>query len=86
MRTWRLLGPAGFYDSPYPGLMGGHRRERIYGRLECPSAARWLALGHYSRHRVFFRDELEALACGFRPCSRCLPEAYASWKVTQAQR
>ncbi|RLB68458.1 MAG: metal-binding protein [Deltaproteobacteria bacterium] len=66
--------------------MGGHRRERIYGRLDCPSALRRLALGHYARHRVFFRDELEAIACGFRPCFRCLPGRYASWKAAQDAR
>ena len=27
-RTWRLLGPDGFYESAEPGTLGGHRRFR----------------------------------------------------------
>jgi methylphosphotriester-DNA--protein-cysteine methyltransferase len=59
-------------DSPVPGTLGGHRRLKIYGRLDCPSALRWLAKGHYARHRVFFADEDEAVSCGYRPCKVCM--------------
>lgn len=65
------------------GTLGGNRRSRIYGRLDCPSALRALQRGGpYARHRVFFTDEAEAIAAGFRPCAVCLPGAYASWKAT----
>ncbi|GAA4894208.1 Ada metal-binding domain-containing protein [Actinomycetospora straminea] len=77
--THRLLGADGPYDSPTPGTLGGHRRLRIYGRLDCPSALRRLARGQYARHRVFFADEATARAAGYRPCARCLPEAYRVW-------
>lgn len=81
MRTWRLLGPDGWYDSPAPGRLGGHRRQRVYGRLDCPSALRAIAAGGpYPRHRVFFADEASAVACGYRPCARCLPDAYRAWR------
>jgi methylphosphotriester-DNA--protein-cysteine methyltransferase len=36
--------------------------------------------GHYVRHRVFFADEKTAIAAGYRPCARCLSEAYRAWK------
>lgn len=76
-----LTGPDGRpYLSDTPGTLGGHRRLRGYGRLDCPSARRWIAAGHYVRHRVFFADEATAIAAGYRPCARCLPERYAAWK------
>jgi hypothetical protein len=79
-RTWLLLGPdARPYRSQTPGTLGGHRRLRIYGRLDCPSALRHIAAGRYTAHRVFFPDEATALAAGYRPCSRCLPEQYRRW-------
>lgn len=78
---YRLIGPDGEdVLSPTPGALGGHRRNRIYGRLDCAGAARWIAKGHYVRHRVFFADEATAVAAGYRPCARCLPEAYRAWK------
>ncbi|MBW4721496.1 Ada metal-binding domain-containing protein [Saccharothrix obliqua] len=78
--TYRLLGPDGKpYPSTVPGTLGGHRRLRVYGRLDCPNALRWLARGHYARHRVFFADEVTARLAGFRPCAVCLPEEYRAW-------
>jgi methylphosphotriester-DNA--protein-cysteine methyltransferase len=80
-RTWRLLGADGrFYDSDRPGTLGGHRRTRIYGRLDCPGARRALARGGYAAHRVFFADEAVALAAGYRPCAVCLRSRYDEWK------
>jgi hypothetical protein len=71
------------YMSPVPGTLGGYRPKKIYGRLDCPSALRWVAKGHYVKHRVFFADEATAIAAGYQPCSRCLPEKYQEWKRTQ---
>nr|WP_242627247.1 hypothetical protein [Olivibacter jilunii] len=34
-------------------------------------------------HRVFFYDEQEAVAKGYRPCGHCLRSAYEKWKSTQ---
>lgn len=67
-------------QSPIPATLGGHRRSLIYGRLDCPSAARALAKGGYVTHRVFFADEATAVAAGYRPCAVCLPQAYRSWR------
>ncbi|WP_330254716.1 metal-binding protein [Nocardia sp. NBC_00565] len=67
------------YPSPTPGRYGGHRRGKLYGRLDCPSALRALARGHYRPDRVFFADEQTAIAVGYRPCAVCLPEQYAAW-------
>ena len=83
---YRLVGRDGReYESATPGTLGGHRRTKIYGRLDCAGAARWIARGHYLRHRVFFADEATALAAGFRACAGCMPEKYAAWKSAQNQ-
>lgn len=79
---YTLIGPDGRgVRSRSPGTLGGHRRNKGYGRLDCPAALRWIAKGHYVRHRVFFADEAIALAAGYRPCATCLPERYAAWKA-----
>ncbi|MFJ8608026.1 Ada metal-binding domain-containing protein [Streptomyces sp. NPDC093675] len=83
-RTYTLIGPDGQpYRSPTPGTLGGHRRERLYGRLDCPTALRAIARGHYVKHRVFFADEATATAAGYRPCAVCLPDRYAQWKANR---
>ncbi|MGH3583400.1 MAG: Ada metal-binding domain-containing protein [Mycobacterium sp.] len=82
MKSYRLLGADGRpYTSPAPGTLGGHRRGKLYGRLDCPSALRTLAAGGYLEHRVFFADEPTAIAAGYRPCAVCLPAAYRRWKA-----
>ena len=80
--TYTLIGADGKpYESEAPGTLGGHRRSKVYGRLDCPGAMRWFARGHYVAHRVFFADEPTAVAAGYRPCARCLPDAYREWKA-----
>ena len=69
-----------------PGDFGGHRRSKIYGRLDCPSALRAIARGGYVGHRVFFADEPTAVATGYRPCAVCLPGAYAAWLISATPR
>ncbi len=80
-RRWTLLGADGVpYESDHPGTLGGHRRQRIYGRLDCPAALRAIARGGYVGQRVFFADEATARAAGYRPCAVCLREQYRAWK------
>lgn len=84
-RTYTLLGPdRRSYRSAQPGTLGGHRGTRIYGRLDCPAALRTIARGGYVRHRVFFRDEEDAVAAGYRPCAVCCPEQYRAFKAGKA--
>ena len=85
-KTYRLLGADGnFYQSKQKGLLGGHYRTKVYGRLDCPSALSWLGRGYTPRHRVFFADEATAIAAGFRPCGACMREAYKKWRTSQAR-
>jgi hypothetical protein len=84
-RRYRLVGADGAEVlSAEPGTLGGHRRRRVYGPLDCASAQRWIARGHYVRHRVFFADEATAIAAGYRPCAVCLPDRYREWKADPA--
>ena len=71
------------YQSTEKGTLGGHRKLKIYGRLDCPSALSYIAKGEYTKYRVFFKDEATAIAAGYRPCARCMKEAYKKWKAKQ---
>jgi hypothetical protein len=83
-KLYKLIGADGQQVlSATPGTLGGHRRNNLYGRLDCPSALRWLAKGHIVRYRVFFADEATAIAAGYRPCAVCMPAEYRAWKAAQ---
>ena len=72
---YTLIGAEGEpHASDAPGTLGGHRRNKIYGRLDCPGALRWIAKGHYVSHRVFFADAATARAAGYRACKVCKPD------------
>jgi methylphosphotriester-DNA--protein-cysteine methyltransferase len=76
-----LLGAdGGPFQSDGPGALGGHRRQRIYGRLDCKAAKRAIERGGYIKYRVFFLDEASAKAAGYRPCAACMPEEYRAWR------
>ncbi len=71
-------------SSETPGTLGGHRKNRTYGRLDCKAARRALGTGtSYAQQRVFFKDEATAIAAGYRPCKTCMPDEYAAWKAGQ---
>jgi hypothetical protein len=81
-RAWLLIGADGRpVDSPTPGTLGGNRRTRVYGRFDCAAARRGLARGTYAANRVFFADELTAIAAGYRPCGTCMRAAYERWRA-----
>ena len=86
-RTYTLIGRDGKPHLGHaPGKFGGHRGSKIYGRLDCRTALQAIARGGYVRHRVFFKDELTAIAAGYRPCAVCLPEEYEAWKRSRLIR
>ena len=68
------------YLSDKLGAFGGHRKLKIYGKLDCPSANRHIDNGDYIRHRVFFTDEETAIAASYRPCGVCMKKEYSQWK------
>lgn len=53
-KQFRLIDRNGQeYLSNTPGTLGGNRKLKIYGRLDCPSAKRWIEKGYYISNRVF---------------------------------
>jgi len=56
-------------------FLGGNRKLKIYGRLNCASGKRMKR-----ENRVFFTSEKEAVQNGFRPCGHCMKEEYKKWK------
>jgi methylphosphotriester-DNA--protein-cysteine methyltransferase len=56
-------------------VFAGNVSLKIYGRLTCASGKRMLKI-----NRVFFIDEQEAIAQGYRPCGHCMKQAYKKWK------
>ena len=82
MKTYKLLGADGkTYESETPGTLGGNRKLKIYGRLDCWSALSAIKRfpGSYEKSRVFFADEKNALAAGYRPCGNCLRQKYREY-------
>ncbi|MBN9400349.1 MAG: metal-binding protein ['Candidatus Kapabacteria' thiocyanatum] len=66
-RLWQLVRDGSI-------ALAGNRRLRIYGRLDCSSGRRMKLV-----NRVFFRDEAEAIAAGYRPCAHCMREHFERW-------
>jgi len=59
--------------------LGGYKKAKIYGRLNCASGKRMKV-----EHRVFFRDEADAVSHGYTPCGHCMREKYKEWKTKAA--
>ena len=75
-----ILTPQGFIKSSKKGTLGGNSSLKIYGKLDCRSALRWIEKGFYINNRVFFKDEKSAKKCGYRPCAICMNKEYKKWK------
>lgn len=57
---------------------GGNRRLKIYGTLQCKSGKRMK-----TQNRMFFKNEIEAIENGYRPCGHCMNDKYKLWKAKQ---
>lgn len=58
--------------------LAGYQKHKIYGTLTCRSGKRMK-----KENRVFFENEAQAIAAGYRPCGHCLPAQYRAWKTIQ---
>jgi len=80
-KEYKLLDENGnFILSKVPGTIGGHKKLKIYGKMDCPSALSYIKKGQYVNNRVFFLDEETAIKNGYRPCAKCLKKEYIIWK------
>ena len=62
------------------GQFGGHKKMKIYGKLDCSSALRYIEKGQYVKYRVFFADKETTESAGYRPCAVCMRKEYLEWK------
>ncbi|MCG7501908.1 metal-binding protein [Tenacibaculum sp. Mcav3-52] len=51
--------------------LGGNRRLKIYGTLQCKSGKRMK-----TQNRVFFKSKKEAIENDYRPCGHCMTDKY----------
>ena len=80
-KKFKLIDENGkMYLSDTPGTLGGNKKLKIYGKLDCSSAKNWISKGQYTVNRVFFKDEETAIKAGYRPCGVCMPEEYKKWR------
>lgn len=68
------------YMSNMPGTLGGNKKLKIYGKLDCYSALNFIKKGYYVDKRVFFKDEETAISAGYRPCAKCMRKEYQLYK------
>ena len=81
-KEYKLMSINGQYLSKIPGTLGGNKKLKIYGKLDCKSALNWIQKGKYVSNRVFFEDEEIAKEAGYRPCGICMKKEYKKWKET----
>ena len=80
-KEYKLVGSNGkIYLSKIPGVLGGHKKLKIYGNFDCVSALKWISKGKYVDNRVFFENEEVAKEAGYRPCGVCMKKEYQIWK------
>ena len=79
-KDYKLLTKSGTVLSKVPGTLGGNKKLKIYGKLDCKSALNWLKKGYYVDNRVFFESEEVAQKLGYRPCGVCMKKEYKLWK------
>ncbi len=83
---YKLIKNGETYLSETKGTLGGYNgRDKIYGKLDCPSALKWIEKGFYTDKRVFFANEYDAIESGYRPCGVCEKEKYSQWKENPEQ-
>ena len=79
-KDYKLLTLNGIALSKIPGTLGGNKKLKIYGKLDCKCALNWIRKGYYVDNRVFFENEVVAKELGYRPCGVCMKKEYKIWK------
>lgn len=79
-KEYSLLTENGVIPSKIPGTVGGNKKLKIYGKLDCYNALNWISKGYYIDNRVFFENAEIAERLGYRPCAKCMKKEYIKWK------
>ncbi|MFX0095834.1 MAG: Ada metal-binding domain-containing protein [Candidatus Hodarchaeota archaeon] len=67
-KKFKILKDGKIIESPILGKYAGHKRLKIFGRLDC-----WSGKRMKKSNRVFFHTLEDAIIQGFRPCKNCRP-------------
>jgi len=85
-KEYKLLDVNGYYFSKIPGTLGGNKKLKIYGKLDCYNELNWIKKGKYVNFRVFFENEEIAKESGYRPCAKCMRKEYKIWKEKENEK
>jgi len=66
--TYKILENGLIVLSDIPGKYAGHKKYKIFGRLDCKSGMRMK-----KDNRIFFHELEDAVLHGYRPCRNCKP-------------
>ncbi len=80
IEEFSALLPNGIGILDLPNVYSGNKRTKIYGKASCSATEGHLILKKDEKDRKLFDNPDEAESLGFRPCSKCMPEAYSKWK------
>jgi len=65
---YKILENGQIVLSDVPGKYAGHKKYKIFGRLDCKSGMKMK-----KENRVFFHTLEDAVLHGYRPCRNCNP-------------
>ena len=77
--------PEGIELSDLPNTYCGNKRSKIFGLATCDATQGHQLLMKDATHRVIFKGLDEAKTLGYRPCKRCMYEAYLEWENEPGQ-
>jgi len=67
-KKYLILKEGKLIKSDVPGTLAGHKKLKIFGRLDCLSGMRMK-----KENRIFFHSMKDAIKQGYRPCKKCKP-------------
>ena len=80
------LLPDGISILDLPNKFSGNKRTKVFGKASCSATNGHLILNKNAKDRQIFDNADEAEALGFRPCAKCMNEAYIKWKQKQINK
>lgn len=63
-----------------PDTFCGNKKTKVYGVATCRATEGHQIVNNNAPNRIIFEDSEEAEKLGYRPCKRCMPEAYIKWQ------
>ena len=80
IKLYQLFGvDVKLYDGIAPRTVGGNKKLKIYGHLDCLSVLYYIEKGQYVKYWAF-KDEETAITAEYRPYIKCMHKEYKRWK------